>query len=196
MQGLADYQPLKVYSMKRQELKSERMRTLWHQVFSTSLLCLALILSTLSFSATPKHDYHVSVTQIQYNPGTKVLEVSIRIFTDDLEKGLSADNQNKPFAIKNNDQNNPVVAAYLRKHFILTDTHKKTIPLRYVGKEQEEDATWVYLEIPLSNAPAGHSLQNSILTEIFDDQVNMTNITLGLNKKTHLFKKGQLPYML
>lgn len=161
--------------------------------FSFILLLTASVLLT---AASPKHDYHVSVTQMQYNPGSKVFELSIRIFTDDLERALAQANNNKRFSINNKDQNDTYVSAYLQQRFSLRDAQKRILPLRYVGKEQEEDATWVYLEIPFQLPFSGNSLQNSILTEIFDDQVNMTNVILPSGKKTYLFKKGQLTYTL
>jgi len=127
---------------------------------------------------------------MQYDKSGKTFEISIRIFTDDLEKGISEDNNKRIFTIKNNDQNNPFVERYVRKHFILANNQKKA-EVKYLGKEEEADATWVYLEIPFSDNPQGWKLQNSILMEVFEDQVNMTNIQLPAGKKTFLFKKGQ-----
>ncbi len=127
---------------------------------------------------------------MQYDKPGKSFQISIRIFTDDLEKGISEDNNKKIFTIKNNDQNNPFVERYIRKHFILTNAQKKA-EVQYLGKEEEADATWVYLEIPFSETTQGWKLQNSILMEVFDDQVNMTNVKSLAGQKTFLFKKGQ-----
>lgn len=155
-----------------------------------------LLFSLLLFSASPKHDYHVSVTQMQYNPALKSFEISIKTYTDDFERGLSADNDNRRFVVKNNDQNDPFVERYIRKNFLVADNQKKALTVRYVGKEQEEDATWIYLEIPFQGALEGYKLQNSILTEVFEDQVNMTNLKFSSLKKTFLFKKGQVVHSL
>lgn len=127
---------------------------------------------------------------MQYDKPGKSFQISIRIFTDDLEKGISEDNNKKIFTIKNNDQNNPFVERYIRKHFILTNAQKKA-EVQYLGKEEEADATWVYLEIPFPETTQGWKLQNSILMEVFDDQVNMTNVKSLAGQKTFLFKKGQ-----
>lgn len=127
---------------------------------------------------------------MQLDKAAKSFEISIRIFTDDLEKGISEDNNKRVFSIKNNDQNNPFVERYIRKHFTLTSVQKKA-EVQYLGKEEEADATWIYLEIPFSDNPEGWKLQNSILMEVFDDQVNMTNLKLPSGPKTFLYKKGQ-----
>jgi hypothetical protein len=147
--------------------------------------------SLLLFSASPKHDYHVSVTQMQFNPALKSFEISIRLFTDDLEKGLSQSNDMQRIVIKNGDKNDALIEQYIRKSFVLTDSQKKPASIHYIGKEQEEDATWVYLEVPIQGIWTGYRLQNSTLMEVFDDQVNMTNVKYASDKKTFLFKKGQ-----
>ncbi|MGG7662267.1 DUF6702 family protein [Dyadobacter sp. BHUBP1] len=167
--------------------------------FSSSLSSfLPFLLSSLFLltSFKPKHDYHVSVTQMQYNVSSRSFEVSIRIFTDDLEKALSESHSRQRFVIKDNDQNDRFVEEYIRKSFVLTDSQKKNVPIKYVGKEQEADATWVYLEIPFQGALNGCKLLNVTLMEVFDDQVNMTNLKFQSEKRTFLFKKGQTSHLL
>ncbi|QRR04247.1 hypothetical protein HWI92_17295 [Dyadobacter sandarakinus] len=148
------------------------------------------VLSLPFLLAASLHEYHVSVTQMQYNPAQKAFEISIRIFTDDLEKALT-ESAGQRILVKNGDKNDPLVERYIRKSFVLTDGTRKPAALHYIGKEQEEDATWVYLEIPYQGTLAGCRLQNSTLMEVFDDQVNMTNVKFTSEKKTYLFKKGQ-----
>lgn len=137
------------------------------------------------------HEYHVSVTRMQYNATQKTLEISIRAYTDDLEKGLSLANENRRFVLRNEDQNNPYVERYLRKHFALADPDRQIRPFQYIGKEEEADATWLYLEVPFSGNPAGWVLKHDLLMEVFDDQVNMVNVKWGSDRKTYLFKKSQ-----
>ena len=133
---------------------------------------------------------------MQYNAAQKTFEVSIRIFTDDLERALSQGNANQRVVIKNDDKNGPMVERYLLKSFVLLNSQKKPLPVKYLGKEQEEDATWVYLEIPFQGPLEGCKLQNSTLMEVFEDQVNMTNIKTASDKRTFLFKKGQAVHIL
>ena len=66
--------------------------------FIPFLLFVPFLLSSLFLltSFKPKHDYHVSVTQMQYNASARSFEVSIRIFTDDLEKALSQSHSKHP----------------------------------------------------------------------------------------------------
>lgn len=150
-----------------------------------------LLISGLLMSASPKHEYHVSVTRMRYEASQKTLEVSVRTFTDDLEKGLSLSNDNRRFELRNDDQNNPYVERYLRKHFAMAGPDRHIRAFRYIGKEEEADATWLYLEVPFSGTPEGWVMRHDMLMDTFDDQVNMVNVKWGDDRKTYLFKKGQ-----
>lgn len=163
---------------------------------SSFLPFLLLLLLPFLLSLKPRHDYHVSVTQMQYNNASHSFEVSIRVFTDDMEKALSQSHSKQRFVLKDNDQNDRFVEEYIRKSFVLTDSQKKNAPIKYIGKEQEADATWIYLEIPFQGTLNGSRLLNVTLMEVFDDQVNMTNVKYSSEKKTFLFKKGQTAHLL
>jgi hypothetical protein len=128
---------------------------------------------------------------MQFNAPQKTLEISIRAYTDDLEKGLSLANEKRRFVLRNDDQNDPYVEKYLKKHFALADPSRQLRTVQYIGKEQEVDVTWLYLEVSFSGKPEGWVLRHDLLTEAFDDQVNMVNVKWGGERKTYLFKKSQ-----
>lgn len=172
----------------------KKNRKLSKAIFSILFYTGCLWALLLLLSASPKHDYHVSVTQMKYNPAAKIFEVSIKVFTDDLEKALGMAND-KVFSVRNNDHNDTYVSNYLQKNFMLM-ADGKINAFKYIGKEEEQDATWIYIEVPFSPTTVASKLRNSIFSEVFDDQVNMTNIKIGSEKKTILFKKNQLIHSL
>jgi hypothetical protein len=133
------------------------------------------------------HEFHTSITQLEYNAQERVFEVSIRLFTDDLEKALSHQTKNAKLRIVNGDTNDALVAGYLQKHFIVLNQQKKPILLKYIGKENEDIATWVYLELPADAAKHGNSIQQAALFETFSDQVNIVNILNQGQKKSLVF---------
>ncbi|MPR34379.1 hypothetical protein GBK04_13685 [Cytophagaceae bacterium SJW1-29] len=128
---------------------------------------------------------------MRYDAAQKSLEISVRAYTDDLEKGLSLANDNRRFVLRNDDQNNSYLEQYLRKHFALAGPDRRLRAFQYIGKEEEADATWLYLEVPFSGNPEGWVLRHDLLMETFDDQVNMVNVKWGEERKTYLFKKSQ-----
>ena len=104
----------------RRDVKSQNF-------FAPLRLCLILFLclSSLGFK---KHDFHTSITRMDYNAKEKSFEVSIRVFTDDLEKVLSKENGGQKFVVVNNDKNDTFVEKYIRKHFALITTAKQKKP--------------------------------------------------------------------
>jgi hypothetical protein len=124
---------------------------------------------------------------MRYNAKEKSFEISLRVFTDDLEKALSANNQNKKFIVDNNDRNDAFIEAYVKKHFVVTNSKNQKPAINYIGKEKEGDATWIYLEMPVNEGISGSKIQNNVLIDMFEDQTNIVNIFVQNQKKSYLF---------
>ncbi len=150
---------------------------------------IGILLISLSASR-PAHDFHASVTQMQYDAKEKTFEISIRIFTDDFEKALSASSNSK-IQLAANDKYDPLIEKYVQSHFSYLNPQKQTKAIKYIGHEIEADANWVYLEMPYTEPFKGGLLKQNALMELFDDQVNMVNIQYQGQKKTFVFRKNQ-----
>jgi hypothetical protein len=133
------------------------------------------------------HDFHTSLTEMRYNIKSKTFEISLRIFTDDLEKVLSVTHQNKKFLVENNDKNDSFVEAYIKKHFVVINPKNQRTIINYIGKEKEGEATWIYLEMPVNESLKGSKIQNVVLIDMFEDQTNIVNIFVNNDKKSYLF---------
>ncbi|WP_246859413.1 DUF6702 family protein [Spirosoma sp. KCTC 42546] len=151
-------------------------------------LCVLIIISTASRSA---HEFHASVTQMQYNAKDRVFEISVRIFTDDFEKALSAASNSKINLDGPPAKHDPLIEKYIQAHFSYVSPQKQTKPVKYVGHEVEADANWLYLEMPYTEPFKGGLLKQNVLMELFDDQVNMVNVQYQGQKKTFVFRKNQ-----
>jgi len=126
------------------------------------------------------HPFYVSVTTIDYDSKNQLMEISCRIFFDDLENALAKENSERVSLLKPVDRKkaDQYLATYLGKNLhIKIDGINK--PLRYIGYEIEEDAAWCYLEIPA--VPKVHQLQvwNSILYRSHDNESNIMHITIN-----------------
>jgi hypothetical protein len=114
------------------------------------------------------HKYFISLTSIDINPSEKVLEMSIKVFTDDLIQALKM-----PIGTKMSDpKNEEVLMQYVRRSFFLK-IDGKPVEYNLAGTEDDADLTWIYLQV--ENCIPQHQIAatNTILTEIFSDQVNM-----------------------
>lgn len=160
------------------------------------LLHLILLLSFFISPSKPQqaekpaalHAFHTSLTEIQYNAKDKSLEITIRLFTDDLENALTKLNNGQKIMVGGkNDNSDAVLSKYIQQHFAILTPQKQKKTLNYLGKELEGDATWVYVEVPESQVVKGHILYNDIMQELFDDQTNLVNFFYAGSKKTFLF---------
>ncbi len=142
----------------------------------------------LVFATAFAHAYHTSITKIDYNAKEHSLEISMRVFTDDLESVLSHQNNKQIFKVENNDKNDIAIERYVRKCFRFSNNKNQAIDYQYIGKENEGEATWVYLEIPFNENIVGTKLQQNVLLDFFSDQVNIVNVTYKGDRKSYVFK--------
>ena len=130
---------------------------------------------------------------MHFDAKSQTVEISIRMFTDDLETALTRESGGKPVQFGGPVKLDPLLERYVRKHFIVADTQRKQRPYTYVGYEQESDAHWVYLEMPASGTDTFRNLvmKQDILMDVFGDQVNLVNIQYHQQKKTVVFRNNQ-----
>lgn len=152
-------------------------------------VCIGLFFLGVTASR-PAHDFHASMTQMQYDSNGRTFEISIRLFTDDLEKVLSQE-ANAAVRLDKDSNSDAIIEKYVRSHFAYTTPQKQLKTLKYVGHEVEADANWIYLEMPYPEPFRGGVLKQNALMEMFDDQVNMVNIQYQGQKKTFVFRKNQ-----
>ncbi len=156
------------------------------------LPCLLLLTFGL-FAAFRLHDFHTSMTQMQFEPKSQTVEISIRMFTDDLETALTKENGGKPVQFGSSTKPDQLLERYVRRHFVVADSQRKQRPFTYIGYEQESDAHWVYMEMPASGADTFKNIviKQDILMDLFSDQVNLVNIQYNQQKKTVVFRNNQ-----
>jgi len=128
---------------------------------------------------------------MSYNVKDQSWEISIRLFQDDLEQSVSAAIGKKYRMIPGDETSERLLDAYLRKHFRFHAGKQISTPYRWLGTEQQQDAIWVYIEIPTTSDLAGSYLENSIFLEVFEDQTNLVQWAPAGQKKSYLFRKSQ-----
>lgn len=133
--------------------------------------------SVLSFFV---HPMHISVTEIEFDEKDKALEIMMRVFIDDLE--LSIKNKlNDPtldlMQPKNGKTVDEMASDYLRTNFKISLDGKPQQTV-YLGHEREDDALIFYIEVSKVRKFKTIQVQNSIITETYDDQNNLVNVTV------------------
>jgi hypothetical protein len=108
-----------------------------------------------------------------------MVEIVIRVFTDDLENALSqrAKRQVKldPTTAGKDRQVGERVMAYLRSAFELKSKAGRQVILTWSGVEGQMDMFWIYVKGRMPGGLEGAQMRNKIFCELFDDQVNIVN---------------------
>ena len=131
------------------------------------------------------HPFYVSVTEVNHNDKTKSLEISTKIFFNDLETALENQYKTQLDILKPAEKNrvDPLLSEYLQKHLQL-QVNGKPVKLKYLGYEIEQDAAWCYLEVPQVSRVKQIQIQNDVLFAEHDTQTNMVHITVKGNRKS------------
>jgi hypothetical protein len=130
----------------------------------------------LNFGApTVAHDIHVSNTQITKNEDGKI-EVVVRIFYDDLQMAMGLlPGHPLPAKYRSADA---LIEKYLNDKMRWFFDGKKVSPV-YVKSKAASPAVWAYLYL---DAPVNQvkelRLENQLLSDRFDDQVNMVHAVI------------------
>nr|WP_297785342.1 DUF6702 family protein [uncultured Allomuricauda sp.] len=153
----------------------------------------------LFFSFSSAHKFYVSVTNISYSEDDKAFQITSRIFIDDLDKllkeryGIEA----KLATPKESKIADEYIEKYFRSKFVM-EFDGEVVQYNFLGKRYDTDVVICYLEIPdvdLSEIKT-MSIQNEVLTDLFDEQKNVVHVKWKGNKKSFVLirenNKGML----
>lgn len=155
-----------------------------------------LLIAGLLFFCPPAHDFHVSTTTIRYVPEREQIQIEMHVFLDDLELALTEAGAPKLY-IGTKDEMPQVaehLSLYLEKRFAL-HWNGEYCPTGLLGYELSEDmeALWIYLQGKSREPLRSISVENSVITEIYDDQKNVVKVedATGSPRTTLLLSRDQ-----
>lgn len=156
-----------------------------NSIFSKLLLVLLIPLSFSPKEEVKKHPFHVSNTEVSHNAKSKSLEITCRIFTDDFENVLSKQFKSKIdlYSKSQTKEMSAFVKSYLEANLKLV-VDGKVVKYNYLGFENDHEATNVYLEVANVTTFKALGVANSILYDLFDDQMNILHVDKNGNRKS------------
>ncbi|MFT5971073.1 MAG: hypothetical protein ACI8ZO_001590 [Flavobacteriales bacterium] len=131
------------------------------------LYILLVLLPTLAFA----HKFYVSIAEIDRKPES--LQISIKLFTDDLELGLGK------FYKEDLKIEAAIVDSLLEDYLsqrLKISVGDSLLTQTLIGKEVVYDVTWVYVELPYALPIKSLDVENLILLEYNEEQSNITNV--------------------
>ncbi|WP_298738212.1 DUF6702 family protein [uncultured Chitinophaga sp.] len=131
------------------------------------------------------HPFYVSVTEIRHNAAGQELEVSCRIFADDLEAALKAANKTSVDIIHpaNRKTVEGFINNYLQQHLHIT-VDGKPVTLKFLGYQIEEEAAWCFLEAKQVPSVKKLRVTNDILYSQHESQINMMHVIVKEERKS------------
>lgn len=148
----------------------------------------ALLLSLTSFY----HNFHASITNGELSPKSHNLEMSMKLFTNDLEDAINSQNQVKLHLGEKNEyaKADSLIAKYVMDNFALKMNGKKLSTV-FVGKELDYDVTFVFIKVSKPGPIKDLEVTNTLFFDRFDDQSNVVNIKVDDDLESEFFKKGK-----
>lgn len=158
------------------------------KVVGYSLLVLfCFVLTSFSF-----HKFYMGIFQVNYVPEKKMLQITSRIFADDLCKGIEKKYNKKTFlgTDKETQADVDLLKKYLSENFTIK-INGQSKPVVFLSKEVEADNVVVcYARITDVDKIKTLEISNTILVDWNSEQQNITHITAFGVKKTILFTES------
>ena len=145
---------------------------------------LLLIIPLLSFTI---HKYYISLTKIDYIKESKSVQITMRIFIDDLESTLNKIN-NKSFELDTKSEledANIFIEKYLLKQFEV-NINGTIRNYKYLGKKYENDVVFLLAEIENITVINSIEIRNRVLMDVFSEQQNIIKLNINNNKKSFI----------
>lgn len=144
-------------------------------------------LITTGVAVADAHPLHTSLGEVVFDPASNMLRLSIRVFVDDYFKASRALLRSHPPPAGSTASE---LLTYARASFLVAGRDGKPIPLSSCGAKRVGDLMWLCFTVPAPNGPAGFEVADNILFDLYADQINIVQATLGSKKVNLLYTRG------
>lgn len=131
------------------------------------------------------HPFYVSVTTLKYNYEQKSIEITCKMFANDVEDALKKINNTKVDVL--NPSNKKVVedmlSEYIKKRLNI-EMNGKHLTFNFIGYEKDEDYAVCFLEITGVEVPKSFVIEDKLLYEYLKTQSNIVNIEVSGKKQS------------
>ena len=144
----------------------------------------------LSLTSMTVHKFYVSVNQIDFVPKKKALEITSRIFIDDLDLALEKKFKKKVYLATSREisDSKELLQKYFDEKFsIKVNGQQKQI--NFLGKEVEENVLICYFNVKDISKVASLEIKNTVLMELYEQQHIFHTTILG-QKQSVLLTNG------
>lgn len=143
------------------------------------------------------HKFYVSIYQINHVPEKKMLQITSRIFMDDMNDVLFLNYKQKTHIGEKNESSEDVLLMkkYILDHFsIKVNGQQKTI--NYLSKEMEGNVIICYYNIKEVSKIKTLEIQNTVLLDLTSDQQNIIQTKINEKKQSLLLTNDNVKGVL
>jgi len=156
-------------------------------------LAVTLLISPafLRSETASAHPLHTSLAELQYDPRSGAVQLSLRVFVDDFTRVSIAfqQKQNAARPVSAGPAQSPLIG-YAISSFVLTDVRSHRVALTSCGGKRVGDLMWLCFRGQVTGGGALRVL-SQVLFDTFKDQINIVQATVGGRKSNLLFTPGE-----
>ncbi len=153
---------------------------------------LIIVLSLINSVNTSAHPIHVSVVNMDYMADSNRIEYSVRLFYDDFQ-ALINHKYNTLLNFKSisrmTTKEQHAVTDYIAHNFKLLNDNEKNIESEFIGWKMEDVTVWLYFCANLKADLSVITIKNTIMLDLFTDQVNLVILHIDSDQKGFEFNK-------
>lgn len=162
-----------------------------------TIITFGLLFLIVSLSSFEFHKFYVAVFQVQFVPEKKRIQITSRIFIDDLNKTLEKKYHKKTTIGIGIDS--PEEIQLLKNYFsenLILKVNGQSKKLNYLYSEIEEDVLVSYITITEVSKIQSLNIQNTLLMDWNTEQQNIMHFTANDTKKSLNFTESTKTQML
>jgi hypothetical protein len=136
------------------------------------------------------HPLHTTITTISYDARTHVLTAMMRLFVDDLARAVRQRSGGAAVRVGASTGDDSAATEYVRTMFTVAGDDGRSTPLAVCGLRRTGDVQWICLRATLPHGLAGLRIADTVLTELYADQVNVVMADDTQGHASLLFTRG------
>lgn len=161
------------------------------------IVVVLLLVFTFAISSFGVHKFYMAIYQINYVPEKKMLQITSRIFMDDLNRTLEKKYKKKFYLGTDKESLESVV--FLKKYLsekLSIKVNGQTKTMNFLSKEIDGDVLVCYLNIKEISKLSSLEIVNSVLIDGFLEQQNIVHVSAFGTKNSFLFTESSTKQVL
>jgi hypothetical protein len=126
------------------------------------------------------HPFYISITELSYNAKDKTIEISCKMFAEDLEETLKK-NYKAPVDLslaKDKPALDKFIPDYINRHFSLS-VDGKAVKLNYIGYEKDKESAYCYFQVDNVPVIKKIDINTSLLHDFNEEQINIVHVMVN-----------------